>query len=197
MKRWMAVLTAMLLLLTGCEKEDDSLQRILQQYAGMNACSMEAVVRCEYESESREYTLGCTYEAGGKSTVTVHEPDLLQGVSIVYDGAQRQVVCDDLVLDAPMLGQNRLSAAVILPRLMDAVKQGWLLEESTEQEGEETLRRVAFETEEKDVKLYWTVWFDEVTGTPRYAEVSEDKQLFFTMEFTNFSFDDIMIPIEH
>ena len=118
-------------------------------------------------------------------------------MSIVYDGAQRQVVCDDLVLDAPMLGQNRLSAAVILPRLMDAVKQGWLLEESAEQEGEEALRRVTFETEEKDVKLYWTVWFDEVTGTPRYAEVSEDKQLFFTMEFTNFSFDDIMIPIEH
>ena len=80
---------------------------------------------------------------------------------------------------------------------MDAVKRGWLLEENAEQENEDFLRRMVFETEENGAKQYWTVYFDEKTGVPRYAEVSEDYQLFFTMEFTKFSFDDIMMQGEH
>ena len=119
----------------------------------------------------------------------VLEPEGLREISIVFDGEQRQVIYKDLVLDAPALGKNRLSPAEILPRAMDAVKQGWLLEENAE---EGSLRRMTFETEENGVKQYWTLWFDEETGVPRCAEVSEDSQLFFTIEFTSFSFDDII-----
>ena len=194
MKRCLALLMGMLLCLAGCAEEDDTAQRILQQYDAMESCRMEAKVRCEYSSESREYTLACTYRAGGECEVKILAPEGLQEISVVFDGEQRRVIYKDLVLDAPALGKNRLSAAEILPRLMDAVKQGWLLEENAE---EKSLRRMVFETEENGVKQYWTVWFDEETGVPRCAEVSEDSQLFFTIEFTNFSFDDIITPTIH
>ena len=196
MKRWLAA--AALLLLTGCAAtEDGTAERILQQYENMKACSMEAVVRCEYESESREYTLRCTYDAEGVSEVTILEPTGLQGITVVREGEACRVIYKDLVLDASALGKGRLSPADILPRAMDAVKRGWLLEENAEQENEDFLRRMVFETEENGAKQYWTVYFDEKTGVPRYAEVSEDYQLFFTMEFTKFSFDDIMMQGEH
>ncbi len=191
MKRCLAALLVMVLSLAGCAKEEEraAAERILQQYEGMESCRMEAKVRCEYSSESREYTLGCTYHEGGACEVEVLEPEGLREISIVFDGEQRQVIYKDLVLDAPALGKNRLSPAEILPRAMDAVKQGWLLEENAE---EGSLRRMTFETEENGVKQYWTLWFDEETGVPRCAEVSEDSQLFFTIEFTSFSFDDII-----
>ena len=195
MKRCMGLLMATVLLMTGCAAEkEDIAERILQQYGSVGACSMEALVRCEYENESREYTLKCVYCAEGESEVTILEPEGLQGLSVVFDGQQRRVIYKDLVLDAPALGKTHLSPAGILPRLLDAVKQGWLLEENGE---DESLWRMAFETEENGVKQYWTVWFDKETGEPRYAEVSEDNQLFFTIEFTSFSFDDIITLTIH
>lgn len=196
MKRWTVLVVAVVLLLGGCAAEDDSLGQILKQYETMGSCSMEAVVRCEYAHESREYTLGCTYNVDGESEVTILKPEALQGLTIIFDGEERRVTYKDLVLDAPALGKNRLSPADVLPRLMDAVKQGWLLEENGEQEDGEFLRKITFETEEKGVKQCWTVLFDEKTGVPCYAEVSEDGQLFFTIEFTKFSIDDIMTSPE-
>lgn len=197
MKRWLAAMVAVTMSLVACGTEDDTTQQILRRYETMERCTMEAVVRCEYENESREYTLGCKYEAGGESRVTVHEPEGLQGLSIVFHEKERKVMYEDLVLDAPGLGKRSISAADVLPRLMDAVKQGWLLEEMTQQEAADTVRYMVFETEENGVKLYWTVLFEEETGMPCYAELSEDNQLFFTIEFTNFSFDDIITPTTH
>ena len=193
MKRWTVLVAAVVLLLGGCAAaEEDSLGQILKQYEAMESCSMEAVVRCEYEHESREYTLKCTYNVNGESEVAILKPEALQGLTIIFDGEERRVTYKDLVLDAPSLGKDGLSPADVLPRLMDAVKQGWLLEENGEQEDGEFLRRITFETEEKGVKQCWTVLFDENTGVPCCAEVSEEGQLFFTIEFTKFSFDDIM-----
>ena len=196
MKRWMVLAAA--LLLTGCAAvEEDTAERILRQYENMKTCSMEAVVRCEYESECREYSLRCTYDAESGSEVTILEPTELQGITVVREGEGCRVIYNDLVLDAPTLGNSRLSPADILPRLMDAVKEGWLLEENTEQENGELMRRMVLETEENGAKQYWTVFFDEKTGVPCCAELSEDSQLFFTIKFAKFTFDDIMVQDEH
>lgn len=197
MKRRLAVLATLLLLLSGCAAEEDHVaEDILRRYEEMEGCRMEAVVQCEYESEQREYTLRCDYASDGESTVTVLAPAALKGLSVTYNGADRTLVYDDLVLDAGTMGANRLSPAEVLPRLMDAIKNGWFLEEQSLQEDGRALRQMTFETEENGLKQYWTVLFDEQTGLPTAAEVTEEAQLFFTMEFTNFSFNDIINKTE-
>ena len=193
MKRSLAVLFMLLLPLTGCTEEDHTAEDILQRYESVKNCSMEAVVRCEYENESREYTLHCDYEADGKSSVTVLKPSALQGLSVTYDGADSALIYEDLILNAGTLGSGCLSPAEVLPRLMDAIKNGWFLEEESVERDGKPLRQMTFEVEENGVKQYWTVLFDEQTGAPVAAELTEESQLFFTMEFTNFSFNDIII----
>ena len=191
MKKVMAMLLA-LLSLCGCGGGEETAEDLLQRYESMESCSMEAVVSCEYFDERREYTLRCDYNAEGESTVTVLKPVGLQGISIRFDGEKRQVLYEDIVLDAGTIGESRLSPVEILPRMMDAVKNGWLLEENTEEMNGEALWRMTFEVEENGVKQYWTLLFDEKTGIPLAAELTEDSRLFFTMEFTNFKINDII-----
>ena len=172
--------------------------QILKQYETMVSCSMEAVVRCEYEHESREYTLGCTYNVDGESEVTILKPEALQGLTIIFEGEERRVTYKDLVLDAPALGKNGLSPADVLPRLMDAVKQGWLLEENEENWGEVPCIRLSVDESAADGrKIVSTMWLRREDGTPLRGEVALDGERILTAEFTAFAFYDKINQVLH
>ncbi len=181
-----------LLLLAGCGgKGELQAEQLLQRYAAMESCTMEAVVKCEYAGELKEYTLHCDCVPAGESRVTVLAPAHLEGLSAVFEGESCSLCYEDYVLDAGTLGQSRLSPAEILPRLMDALRTGYLLEQGYESVNGEELLRLCMETEAQGIDQYWTVWLRE-DGAPAAAEVSEKNELIFRMEFTTFSFGAIL-----
>lgn len=192
MKRIVGGLAVLLLMLSGCGGESEAqAEQILAKYAAMESCEMEAAVKCEYGGELKEYTMRCSYAAEGESTVTVLAPEALAGLSAVFGDEGCSLCYEDYVLDAGTLGQSRLSPAESLPLLVDALRKGYLLEQSRESvNGEEGLR-ICMETEEEGTGLYWTVWM-KADGTPFAAEVSEKNELIFRMEFTAFSFGAIL-----
>lgn len=195
MKRAITAALACLCLLTGCGSapQQQDVEKILARYETAQRIEMTARVCCEYEHERREYTLRCIDSAQGESSVEVLSPEELCGVRAIVGGEETYLQYDDLLLDAALLGTSKLSPAEILPRLLEAMREGWLLEQSRE-EGAEELLRLCFETEGAEEKLYWTVWLNEETGAVTAAEVTEGEELFFTMEFTDFVFGDILLP---
>ena len=124
--------------------------------------------------------------------MTVLAPAHLEGLSAVFEGEDCSLCYEDYVLDAGTLGESRLSPAEILPRLMDALRTGYLLEQGVESANGEELLRLCMETEAQGIDQYWTIWLRE-DGTPVVAEVSEKNELIFRMEFTTFSFGAILI----
>jgi hypothetical protein len=76
---------------------------------------------------------------------------------------------------------------------MDALREGWLLEENREKWGErECLRLRLDQTGVGEGKIISTLWLDLADGTPVYGEMALEETTLFTVEFTAFSFCDII-----
>ena len=189
-KRFCVPMILLCLLLNGCstEKEEPDLR---EAYRTMTGCSREAVVSCEQDGCVWEARLRCSYVPGGESVVEILEPEELVGVRAVITDEDWQLEYEDLCLNIGTLSREELSPAVCLPRLMDALREGWLLEENRELWGEEScLRLTVDQTGETGGKILSTLWLREADGTPVRGEIAVDDEIILTAEFTNFVFCD-------
>lgn len=196
MRRWLCVPMMMALLLGGCgaEKTKETTAETLRLlYQEMEGASMEAVVRCSRENLEWEGTLRCEYLPGKESTVEVLAPELIAGVTALVREEGWSLSYEGEVLNVLPVTEEELSPAVCLPRLMDALREGWLLEENRENwGGKECLRLQVDQTGQGEGKILSTLWLDLADSTPLYGEVAVEEKTLFTVEFTDFSFCDIM-----
>ena len=80
-----------------------------------------------------------------------------------------------------------------LPQLMDALREGWLLEENRETWGESPCLRLTVDRSGiRDGKILSTLWLRLEDGTPLRGEIAVDGEIILTAEFTAFSFCDMM-----
>ena len=193
MRKWLCVPMILALLLSGCGAEETNETDTLRGlYREMSGCTMEAVIRCDQNGMEWEGRLKCDYLPGGESTVEVLTPEEIAGVKALVREEDWSLSYDGAILNILPVTEE-LSGAVCLPRLMDALREGWLLEENRENRGEkECLRLRLDQTGAGGGKIISTLWLDAVDGTPLYAEVALEEETLFTVEFTAFSFCDIM-----
>lgn len=189
-KRFCVPMILLCLLLSGCgtDKEERDLR---EAYRTMGGCSAEAVVSCGREGYAWEARLRCDYVPGVSCTVEILEPETLAGVRAVVTEEDWRLEYEDLCLDMGTLSDEELSPAVCLPRLMDALREGWLLEENEELwEGEPCLRLTVDQTGKNGGKILSTVWLRKEDGTPLRGEIAVEDEIILTAEFTNFAFCD-------
>lgn len=188
MRRWFCVpMMTLCLLLSGCgagEMQADP----RAGFRDMTGCSMEAVVTCDQSGLEWEAVLRCEYVPGGESTVEVLEPDSIAGVKAVLQDEDWLLEYEDVVLNAGSLGSEDISPAVCLPRLMDALREGWLLEENKEPWKETPCLRLTVDQSGSSGKILSTVWLRQEDGTPLRGEIAVDGEIILTAEFTNFAF---------
>ena len=78
-----------------------------------------------------------------------------------------------------------------LPQLMSALRDGWLLEENTEDwNGTPCLRLTVDQSGPQDGKILSTLWLRTEDGTPVRGEIAVDGEIILTADFTSFSFYD-------
>jgi hypothetical protein len=195
-RRWICVpMMTLCLLLGGCGgTAEDAALSARRPYQEMTGCTMEAEVRTGAgASDVAEFTLRCDYTPEGGSTVEVLAPEEIAGVRAVIDGETWALTYEDLCLNAGTLGSERISPAACLPRMMEALRTGWLLEENTENWNDVPCLRLAMdETGEDGGKIVTTLYLREDDGTPLYGEIGTDGEIILTAEFTDFQFRDIL-----
>ena len=198
MRLWKCVpMMTLLLLLSACgggggdgETEAADLRDRYHDCAG---CTMEARVSCGQEGLLWEAELRCDYVPGGESTVEVLSPEEIAGVRAVLSDTDWRLEYQDASLNTGTLSDEEISPAACLPRLMSALRDGWLLEE-----GEETwdevpcLRITVDQTGVKDGKILSTIWLRRDDGTPLRGEIAVDGETILTADFTSFEFYDTM-----
>lgn len=163
------------------------------RYHDCAGCTMEATVSCDQEGLAWEAELRCEYVPGGESTVEVLAPESIAGVKAVLCDTDWRLEYEEASLNAGTLGDEEISPAACLPRLMSALRDGWLLEENEEEwNGVPCLRVTVDQTGVKDGKILSTVWLSLDGGTPVRGEIAVDGEVLLTADFTNFSFCDTM-----
>lgn len=193
MRKWFCVpMMTLCLLLAGCEGKEEAADLRLP-YQEMSGCTMTASVTCDQEGAEWTAVLKCDYIPDGESRVEVLEPELIAGVAAVFSDSDWRLEYEDAVLNVGAVSSEELSPALCLPRLLSALKEGWLLEENDEAWGEVPCRRLSLDqTGENGGKILSTVWLRYDTGTPLRGEISVDGEIILTAEFTDFEFHDII-----
>ena len=189
---WFCVPMMALLLLTGCGGTGEAETADLRQpYHDMAGCTMEAEVSCGQEGMVWEADLRCSYVPGGESTVEVIAPETIAGVRAVLSDSDWRLEYQEDCLNAGTLSREEISPAVCLPRLMNALRDGWLLEENRESwQDVPCVRLTVDQSGLQDGKIVSTVWLRQEDGTPLRGEIAVDGEIILTAEFTSFSFCD-------
>ena len=130
MRKWMCVpMIALCLLLTACggAGEEQDAADLRDRYHDMTGCSMEAAVTCDQNGAEWTAELKCEYVPGGESTVEVLSPETIAGVKAVLRDTDWYLEYQGKSMDAGSLSREEISPAACLPRLMNALRDGWLL----------------------------------------------------------------------
>lgn len=188
------MMTLLLLLLAACGGGGGGETTDLRdRYHDMTGCAMEAAVSCDQEGLAWEAVLRCDYVPGGESTVEVLSPETIAGVKAVLSEPEWRLEYQGDSLNAGTLSDEEISPAACLPRLMSALRDGWLLEENGEAwDGVSCLRLTVDQTGVKDGKILSTVWLRQDDGTPLRGEIAVDGEVILTADFTSFTFYDII-----
>lgn len=197
MRLWKcALMTTLLLLPAACGGQgggEEPAADLRDRYHDMAGCVMEAAVSCDQEGLAWEAELRCEYIPGGESTVEVLSPEHIAGVKAVLSDTDWRLEVEGESLDAGALSDEEISPAACLPRLMNALRDGWLLEENEEEwNGVPCLRLTVDQTGVKDGKILSTVWLNQSDGAPVRGEIAVDGEIILTADFTSFSFYDTM-----
>ncbi len=181
------------LLLCGCARGEETVtaSQLRQPYMDMSGCQMEAEVTCDQDGQAWTASLLCDYVPEGDTVIEVRSPEQIAGVRAVLDGETLTLEYEDLCLNAGTLSREKISPMACLPRMMDALRQGWLLEENQEDWGEvPCLRLTVDQTGTEAEKVYTTLWLRLDDGTPLRGEIAVDGEIILTAEFTSFAFCD-------
>ena len=192
MRKWLCVpMMTLCVLLAGCGVGENAAGKtdLRQVYQAMDGCVMEAVITGGTE-EVTVFTLRCEYTPGAASVVEILAPETAAGIRAVVDGSDLSVVYEDLCLPAGNIGDEKISPAVCLPRMMDILREGWLLEEGSETQEEVPCRRLCLDGSESGTGVESVFWLRETDGMPLRGEIFVDGEIILTAEFTNFQFCD-------
>ena len=184
MKKLFASLLPLLLLLTACGETVQTAENIQTQYSQLATADLAAKVTCHLSGETRSYELTCTVTKDGAST-TVTAPEELAGITATVTPDGLTVTYDGTALSAGDLYD--VCPANCLPYLLCAIADGYLLEQGTEEINGVSCYRMALDTTAKSgEKVLCTVWIDQNTLIPRYAEFAQDDTVILTAELTAF-----------
>lgn len=186
-----------LCLLTGCGGEAEAPEASLRDaYLNMTGCRMEAEVTCGWQETETVFGLRCDYVPEGDATVEVLSPETAAGVKAVLRGDTMELEYEDACLPAGTLSAQEISPAACLPRLMSALREGWLLEEDRETWNDTDCLRITLDqTGKEEGKILSTLWLELESGTPLRGEIAVDGEIILTAEFTSFAFYDTIDSI--
>ncbi|MCI8849623.1 MAG: hypothetical protein HFF85_06340 [Oscillibacter sp.] len=191
MRGWKCVpMITLCLLLAGCGGTEETVS-LRDRYHDMQGCSMEAAVSCEQDGLAWEAVLHCEYVPGGESTVEVLSPETIAGVKAVLDETEWHLEYEGDSLNAGTVSEEAISPAACLPRLMNALRDGWLLEENEENWNDVPCTRITVDQSgNQNRKILSTVWLRQEDGTPLRGEIAVENEIILTAEFTSFAFYD-------
>lgn len=122
-----------LLLLTACggsgggeRTGEDLALEIQREFAAMTACSGQVRLEADYETRVFTCLLDAAYDRVTGGQLTLLEPELVKGVTARISAEGTSLTYGDLSLETGALTDDGLSPMEAVPRLYQAVSQGFI-----------------------------------------------------------------------
>ena len=159
---------------------------VQEQYSTLETARLEAEVTSHTSTDSRTFTLLCSYDADGDTVTTVTAPGELAGLTAVVSGTDMTLSSEGLQL--PAGASLDICPANCLPYLLWALADGYVLEQSSEALDNTPCLRLALDTTAPGGgKVLCAVWLDAEGLFPRYAEFSRNEQVVLTVKLLAFT----------
>lgn len=159
---------------------------VQEQYRTLETARLEAEVTSHTSTDSRTFTLLCSYDADGDAVTTVTAPGELAGLTAVVSGTDMTLSSEGLQL--PAGASLDICPANCLPYLLRALADGYVLEQSSEALDDTPCLRLALDTTAPGgSKVLCAVWLDAEGLFPRYAEFSRNEQVVLTVKLLAFT----------
>ena len=183
MKRWI-VWIWMVLLLSGCTKAENAMDRALALRSGVqaNGCSFRAKITADYGETIFTFTLLCCADGQGNVGFSVLEPESISGITGKIDSGTGNLTFDDVVLSFALLADGQLTPVSMPWVVVNALRSGYIV--SAGKEGDHT-RLTVKDTYAADA-LRVDLWLDDA-DSPVQAEVAWQDRRILTMEIQNFT----------
>ena len=159
---------------------------VQDQYRTVRTARLEAEVTSHTDTDSRTFTLLCSYDAAGDAVTTVTQPHELAGLTAVASGEELTLACEGLQL--PAGASLDICPANCLPYLLRALAEGYVLEQGGETLADIPCLRLTLDTTAPGGnKVLCAVWLDAEGLFPRYAEFSQNEQVVLTAKLLDFT----------
>jgi hypothetical protein len=178
MRRWLAFIPMMVLLLSSCgpgdgEKSESLALQVRARAMEASACRMTADVTADYGDRVYGYTLSYQWNREGDSRITVEAPETIQGITAVIHEGEVRLTYEEAGLETGALDQNGLAPLDALPALLRMCREGYISQADLEPWGEIPAARITYgeaDTSAVDAVQY-RIWFSLETEQPVYGEI--------------------------
>ena len=174
----------MMLLLTGCGGSNTPSQQALDLRTAIlenGGCAFTADITVDFSDRVYQYTVECSYTAGGSCRITVVHPEEIAGITAIVSDDGAVVEFDGVALDFGTLANGNISA-MEAAWLMGACWDSAYIS-SVGKDGD--FLRVTYLDGYDDGQLTVDTWLDE-KGVPFRGEIAHDGMRCLTLQISQF-----------
>ena len=185
MKRALALLLVLMVLLVGCGRSNDvdRAMELRQKLLAMNGCSFDVTVTADYQDNLFVFAMQCSADKDGVVSFTVTEPQTIAGVRGQISGENGQLHFDDQVLLFDLLTDD-LVTPVSAPWLLIRTLRGGYIGAGGK-DGE--LFRFEIDDSYEEDPLRLDIWLDQ-NNVPVAADILCDGRRVVSLTVENFRF---------
>ena len=180
----LAALMLTFLMLTGCSKTKDMLDKAMTLRVDLLACesySFDAVITADYGDEVNTFGMHCQGDNDGNLEFTVTEPETIAGITGSISQGEGKLTFDDQAVAFPLLADGQVTP-ISGPWILMKTLMGGYLTACNEEEG---LLHLMINDSYADDALELEIWLDEAIH-PIRAEIGYEGRRIVTMEIENF-----------
>ena len=182
--RLVAIL-CVLLLLTGCKGNDDSLDRAVALRSRIlreDGCEFAATVTADYGQQIYEFKMDCNTDREGSLIFTVVEPTTIAGITGKITGSGGAITFDDKVLAFQTIADDLVTPVSAPWLLIKTLRSGYLKDVAKTDQGFEISIDDSYAEESLQLRIR------TVNELPVFAEIFWQGRRILTITVENFSY---------
>ena len=169
MRRGFAAILALMLCLSGCGGQPESMNEALDfraQLLNAGGCSFTAEVAAQYEQYASKFVLQCRYDTETRQTqFEVIAPETVAGITGTVSENRQTVRFDDVALELELLADNKLAPVALPSILAQSWAESYIVSAGSDQDYEAVVYQNGYDQDELKVETWYQY------GLPVYTDL--------------------------